>query len=310
MADEIDCYENLWVLGDNFTARTIRDGLILRDKDEMFMTTHFNITPCGSNRFTSNNTNMLSRIENGLIKALNDNIKLPKYIIIVLDDDIIEHLGYKSYGVLEMFGDWINYLIKSFKKAVHDRKSKLPRGAIRFEYPMFYWAEIPMHSTFSNNEAREKFNFTLATAVKLVPTMRVIKLKNIWDFQDMRVASPSGILSTYGVTAYWNAIDNAFKFNALKHEQYLHREKCSVYESLEVMTSIHRRQMTHITSIAHHISLQQKEHNKSRGHRNFHNEGKRAQDKFHWNRQDNFQRKRKQNNRNKNSPKAKKHINF
>ena len=124
--------ESLWLLGDNFLARTYRDGVKSREPEELFMTTHFNVEPVGTSKFTSNNTNMLSRICNSLAKALNDNETKPllQYIVVILDEDLMEFLGYDLAGFAEMIGEWISYLTTAFKKMIHDRKSKLPRGSV------------------------------------------------------------------------------------------------------------------------------------------------------------------------------------
>ena len=113
--DEVTHYEDLWLLGDNFMARSYREGAKLCEQDELLMKRHFNITPAVNSQFTSNNTNMLSRIENSLAAKINQIDKLPKYIAVILDNDIIDFLGYDLYGISEMYGEMLHYLAKSFQ---------------------------------------------------------------------------------------------------------------------------------------------------------------------------------------------------
>ena len=138
IVENITCYEDLWLVGDNFVAKTFWEGVKLREKSELFIVTNFNVHPVNSSKYESKNTNILSWIENAVARKLNDVIKLPQYIAVVLDDDLVDALGYDLQGACRLLGEWIGYLTRSFKQMIHDRKSKLPRGAIRFEYPLIY----------------------------------------------------------------------------------------------------------------------------------------------------------------------------
>ena len=107
ISDEIAYYEEMLILGDNFTSRTYRDGVQL--SDDLFITKYFDVKRFCNNRWASANTNILSRIENKYARALKENDKLPNYVVVVLDDDLIEDLMYQSEGVAEMYGERLEY---------------------------------------------------------------------------------------------------------------------------------------------------------------------------------------------------------
>ena len=69
--------------------------LIAEDKG-YYAVQHFEVSPVCNSRFTCNNTNMISRIQNVFAKALSKAQHLPSFVVVVLEDDIIKFLGSES----------------------------------------------------------------------------------------------------------------------------------------------------------------------------------------------------------------------
>ena len=86
--------------------------------DDFFIKKKFDVLPFCGNRFSSNNTNMLSRLQNSMHNLIKEHVKLPKYIIILLDNDLIEFADFDDYGIMTILGEWVEYLVKEFKKTV------------------------------------------------------------------------------------------------------------------------------------------------------------------------------------------------
>ena len=59
--------------------------------------------------------------------------------------------------------------------------------------------------------------------MKLYPTMRVLKFKHTWCFEDYNLMHQNGTLSATGKGAYWAAVDQALKYNFEKKEEFLAR---------------------------------------------------------------------------------------
>ena len=75
------------------------------------------------------NTNMLSRLQTSMASAMNkcrDHL-LPKYIIVVLDDDLISFLDFKYDGAATLLGSWVDWLATEFKSLIEQKKSFQPR---------------------------------------------------------------------------------------------------------------------------------------------------------------------------------------
>ena len=214
----------MWMLGDKFLTRSYRD-YVKKDGQDMFMNQYFDTTPLCSSRFESNNTNMISRIEGLFAKGLNRMKKLPKYVIIILDDDLIQFLGYDNQGLSGILGSWIECLIKTLDDMVTERKENLPKKVLNEDYPMIYWVTCPHHKFYKNNHAHTKFNACLEVAMKLKNNMRVIKMKT-WEFENNHLLYEStGAITSYGLNKYWRAVDAAFQYNAICHDLFLCKEK-------------------------------------------------------------------------------------
>ena len=71
---------------------------------------------------------MLARLQNTLVSGFNKTKGgiLPKYILIVLDDDLITYLDFKwGDGAATLFGSWIEWLVQEFETVMSDRLEKM-----------------------------------------------------------------------------------------------------------------------------------------------------------------------------------------
>ena len=56
------------------------------------------MTPFCSSRFSDSNTNLLSQLQITLVDAINMKVHLLDYIVIILDNDMIDYLKFKGQG--------------------------------------------------------------------------------------------------------------------------------------------------------------------------------------------------------------------
>ena len=111
-ADKLKGYDNLWFLGDNFVAHTYRTGYKDVDKKEgeYFTEKFFNVHAYCSSRYDNNETNMLKQIANSFVQAMAENSYLPRFLVMVFDDDIIDFTDFDQKGVSTLFGKFIDFL--------------------------------------------------------------------------------------------------------------------------------------------------------------------------------------------------------
>ena len=79
---------------------------------EFFLKKNFEVEAFCSSRFNDSNQNVISRIQIALAKALNQHFVIPEFIIVVLDDELIQYLKFKDAGASLMYGSWLEWLCK------------------------------------------------------------------------------------------------------------------------------------------------------------------------------------------------------
>ena len=144
----------VWFLGDNFAAKSYRPHFKKKAGPEgrlHYIKEFYDYIPYVNSKFASSNTNMLSRLQNSLATGFNrmKNGILPRYIIVVLDDDLITYLDYKCEGVATLLRTWVEWLMKQFKELLQARIDQLSKRCTKHEM-YFYWSNMPMHSHFSS----------------------------------------------------------------------------------------------------------------------------------------------------------------
>ena len=152
----------------------------------------------------------LGRLRNILITALNDNAKFPKYIIFVIEDDLIRCISYNKSTIDEIFSEILTWLTGKIHEKVIERKNALPLHAKRYLYPQIFWAELPYHTSL-NNTVRAKFNQCLEGAVAQFNEMKILRIHRKWKFDDLSLVS-SSTFSEKGKETYWAGIDKAIQF--------------------------------------------------------------------------------------------------
>ena len=221
----------MWVIGDNFMSKSYRAHFLLRDhmlpteegtRDRFFIKEGFNFKNYCNSRYNSPNSNMLQQLQNMMAMALNKNPKLPKFILLILDDDLIMYLDFKGEEVSSMLGTWLSWLMEQFESLISQRRDLLPMKSKRQYELCMYWCAVPVHSGFNTrrNEIRKKFNLCLESICKGKQDVRVIKMKERWSFEDKALVMNDKI-TELGMDAYWDSVDCAFKFNAMKRDVFV-----------------------------------------------------------------------------------------
>ena len=155
---------------------------------------------------------MLGRIHNQVVRAINENILLPKAMVFVLDDDLIEMAVDEKAGTSELFGKLLDWLVNSIHELIKERKKQLPMASIRDNLPQVYWVEAPQHKNFTNNLDRRKFNSVLQSVTSVLPDTQIMRMKKIWNAEDDSLFQ-NGKFTSEGLLKFWSSIDNGFEYN-------------------------------------------------------------------------------------------------
>ena len=117
--------------------------------------------------------NVLSRVYNSVVQAIESEILFPKAILIILDNDLLKHApnGSGTEKFLEMVTE---DLITSLHVLMETHKKVLPPKAKKFKYPSFLWMVPPTHKSFTDNEKRLVFATVLENTVMKFNEMRFL----------------------------------------------------------------------------------------------------------------------------------------
>ena len=155
----------------------------------------------------------LGRITNTIPVALNKHDKLPKYIVIVLEADLMKCINHKDVGIARIYSDCLNYLADSFHNNIFDRKESLPKKSARYLYPHVFWVALPLHKSFNNNNYRNKFSAAMGEVITNFKEMKLLKMRKHWDYENQQLFdSERDTYTNYGIAAYWASIDEAVEF--------------------------------------------------------------------------------------------------
>ena len=189
MARSFNKFENL----------PVADSFIKRNFDWCLKTT---------TRFTAFNANTMSRLANALTDMINEKKFLPKFIIIVSEDDVIKYIkkpsDYKR-GIEWIMQEHINTLLKL--------KKIIPAKATKENEPKFLWIMPSTHKNYLKNEERIEMGEIMQQLTANLEIITALPLKQVWDENDNQlVNSRINRVTEQGLSAMWQSIDRTVRF--------------------------------------------------------------------------------------------------
>ena len=216
--------ESLWIIGDKFCAENSHVLIHQLKQHELYVKQNFELkvfysrVPESGNCARSNTTrdvvsNCISRIHNTVVAALSRHAQIPKMMVVVLENDIINFLEYQGYGVTEMYGKVIEYLTKELQNTViRFRNRYLPSKAFRSNWPQFIYITPSIHDSYKDNILRKKFTTEMNALLQNAPATLTLRFKQIWNPENKNLVSTEGTITSAGVKSFWLALDKTIKF--------------------------------------------------------------------------------------------------
>ena len=204
----------MWIIGDDFVKQTFTQCVLTDNNFEFYIKTQFSLNELSSSKLEQGGGNILSQICNNLIKGINANPLLPKYIVVLIDTDVIKNVAYSNFGLSRIYGIAVEYLVKNFHHIIETHKEVMPEKAKKQDTPIVIWMSPPGHRNCTDNSLRTKFATSLAKTIQKFKNMRLMKIKQ-WDFNEnaLVMQTPTGYRYTSrGLLRYWAAVDSAIKF--------------------------------------------------------------------------------------------------
>ena len=244
----------------------------------IYMIEEFEVSGFNNNKNLSYDKNVISRMRNNLIGAMKDQPVLPKFIVIVLDDDVITYFKnrlkkkekVKNEDMKAGYERMLRWLMCQYKQSISSQKEYLPKKAKKPQNdPKFIWIALPTHKNFRNNELREIFSDSLETVTSHFHNNYTLKLIKIWDPNDPSlILEGEKNLTSTGFKSYWNAVDKA-----IKYADTLLLKKEAAKNEKNKSNGNQRPAQSHMPSHGHSSMRRSQEHHRTR-----------RDDRYHWHR--------------------------
>ena len=155
IADPPKGKEYVWLLGDRFIKQNA-DVFIKTNKmnKQNFLFSNFELESYSSDETSSNNPSTLSRMRNLIIRSFGRHNKLPKYIIIVFKDALVQAVNREDFGVLDIYKDILTWLLREYRRSILEIKDKLPKKCTKTDEPHILLLAPTVHKNYKNDVYR------------------------------------------------------------------------------------------------------------------------------------------------------------
>ena len=157
---------------------------------------------------------VLARLLNCFVKALNDHNKLPRLVIVIPDLDILKHINHFGFGVKYLIHEAMQWLLTQFSRAVESKVDFMRRkkpGSIIANEPKFIWVKaINRLNGYSKMLAmRNKFNNIMESHLAGKVNHYVIDISD--KLADRSYCDANNTLNGFGRQKYWQEIDRCIE---------------------------------------------------------------------------------------------------
>ena len=157
------------------TLKSLKQQFHQKDKSQTpYILDEFNVYAYYPKILSAVNS-VCTRVVNCLIEVINDpELKIPAYVIVILDKDVIEFFKHADFGISKLFEKALKWNHRNVTRIVHSKRQDMfdrKSGSIA-EVTRFIWVKMVEHTIFFNKEQRNslglfwKFNRTLDEVIK------------------------------------------------------------------------------------------------------------------------------------------------
>ena len=201
------------IVGDAFVRKSAKN-MYGRTKNS-YGTTKFEVKIGAADKFSNNNPFITTRIINSFIKQLNDCQNMPKIIMLVLEDDLINNIKEtKRDAATIIFEEYIEFIMREFNAAISHFSELLPSNAKRQGWPKKVILLPSMHRNYTQTslQLRRALGEVMENKAKENEFMS-LKLVQVWDQHHQNyVKSDNNQITNEGLLSFWEAVDRTIRF--------------------------------------------------------------------------------------------------
>ena len=238
----IAAQRDLWIHGDKFVndvfhaLQAMKSAAKDAQKPVPYVYDYYNIT-CITECNLSGSENLLVKLVNAVIKTLNANqLHIPRIITIIPDLDILCFINHFAFGVSQIIGQCLTWLVCNIKQAIDAKKDDLRHrkpGALHSSEPKIIWMKIfqcPGVNYAHLNTVRHKFNCILEDILSTRKNHFIMEVS-------AKISDPANFfpgtskLNDYGMELFWLETDRILEsFDYDKDKLILQQQKQSHFQ--------------------------------------------------------------------------------
>ena len=162
-------------------------------------------------------TPVLAHLVNSVVEGLNKNLKMPRYIIIIPDKDLLEGAAFDDYRINELLDDILNYLsndiISNLETRKEDIRGKRIGGLTTTAEPRLIWVKMLVRPFIKDAKKcvfphTRHFNDALENMVSKKRYSHILTVELQKDSANFDL---SGELTTDGKIKFWTDINKQIK---------------------------------------------------------------------------------------------------
>ena len=207
-------------MGDDLVRYTAGQALSARNDTYMYNMFETSIYASSNDDNAARNSNNprynpISKLINNFARALNENKKIPKWVVVVPESDYLNSANnYTQFGISEAYGILIEYAMSTMDKMIEDLMGdNLPHKANKYNWPYFLWIEPTLHMKYANNNLRGNFSKSLHIASLMHDRVIVLPLRQMWSDSSPNIFDVSQNRLTFpGLSTFWKGVDQAVRF--------------------------------------------------------------------------------------------------
>ena len=150
---QVFALKDIWIIGDDFihdifgALPTLKLEAKSAKTPQPYLYDNYNVY-CFTANPLSDVRNVMTRLVNSFVKALNDATKIPRLVLIVPDEDLFAFIGNETENMRLTCEFVFNWILTQFSRAIEAKKDEFSRrkpGALTVGEPKFIWIKMIKH---------------------------------------------------------------------------------------------------------------------------------------------------------------------
>ena len=139
---------NIWLIGDYFlkdvmpSLNALKRSAQSKDTEMPYLHQFFNIKEYHPQAGSTG----IAQVINPLVDTLNERQKLPKYVLMILDKDMLANLKDQGFFTAKVMGAVLHYTIRQIDMLIESRRQdiedKKPGAALSADLPKVIWIRM------------------------------------------------------------------------------------------------------------------------------------------------------------------------